>query len=230
MHHISTDEVFGSLMATGRFTENSNYDPRSPYSASKAASDHLVNAWHHTYGLPVVVTNCSNNYGPWQFPEKLIPVVVLKALSGQPIPIYGNGLNVRDWLYVEDHVDALILAATQGRIGERYCVGGAGDHGTPSERTNKQVVGQICSILDRLKPTHYSYSSLIAFVSDRPGHDQRYAIDASKITAELGWRPRHSFDSGLEQTIRWMLDHLDWFEHVRSQSGYSGERLGQLSS
>jgi dTDP-glucose 4,6-dehydratase len=225
-HHISTDEVFGSLGPTGRFSETTPYDPRSPYSASKAASDHLVRAWHHTYGLPVVLTNCSNNYGPWQFPEKLIPVVILKAVAGEPIPLYGDGANVRDWLYVEDHVEALLLAATRGRLGESYCVGGAGDHGSPSERTNKQVVEAICSLMDELRPQGAPHARLITPVTDRPGHDRRYAIDAAKITAELGWKPRHSFEAGLEATVRWYLDNLDWCMQVRKRAGYGGERIG----
>jgi dTDP-glucose 4,6-dehydratase len=207
LHHISTDEVFGSLGPTGRFCETTPYDPRSPYSASKAASDHLVRAWHHTYGLPVVLTNCSNNYGPWQFPEKLIPVVILKAVAGEPIPLYGDGLNVRDWLYVEDHVEALLLAASRGRLGESYCIGGAGDHGSPSEGSNTEVVQVICGLLDGLRPDGAPHSRLITPVTDRPGHDRRYAIDASKITRELGWRPRHSFEQGLEATVRWTLAH-----------------------
>lgn len=198
-HHISTDEVFGSLGETGRFSETTPYDPRSPYSASKAASDHLVNAWHHTYGLPVVLTNCSNNYGPWQFPEKLIPVVILKAAAGEPIPLYGDGLNVRDWLYVEDHVDALLLAACRGELGRSYCVGGYG------ERTNKQVVEAICRALDDLLPAGTPYSQLITPVADRPGHDRRYAIDPSRISSELGWQPRHSFQEGLAATVQWYL-------------------------
>ncbi|QVL52576.1 MAG: dTDP-glucose 4,6-dehydratase [Cyanobium sp. M30B3] len=196
-HHISTDEVFGSLGADGRFSETTPYDPRSPYSASKAASDHLVNAWHHTYGLPVVLTNCSNNYGPWQFPEKLIPVVILKAAAGEPIPLYGDGLNVRDWLYVEDHVDALLLAACLGKTGNSYCVGGHG------ERTNKQVVQAICDTLDGLQPAFAPHSRLITQVTDRAGHDRRYAIDPTLITAELGWSPRHSFQEGLRTTVQW---------------------------
>jgi dTDP-glucose 4,6-dehydratase len=226
-HHISTDEVFGSLGPEGRFSETTPYDPRSPYSASKAASDHLVRAWHHTYGLPVVLTNCSNNYGPWQFPEKLIPVVILKAAAGEPIPLYGDGANVRDWLYVEDHVEALLLAATRGRLGESYCIGGAGDHGSPSERTNRQVVEAICAQLDALQPQGAPHSRLITLVRDRPGHDRRYAIDAGKITTELGWRPQHSFEQGLAATVRWLLEHQDWCAKVHRQAGYGGERLGQ---
>jgi dTDP-glucose 4,6-dehydratase len=219
-HHISTDEVFGSLGPTGRFSETTPYDPRSPYSASKAASDHLVNAWHHTYGLPVVLTNCSNNYGPWQFPEKLIPVVILKAAAGEPIPLYGDGGNVRDWLYVEDHVDALLLAATQGQSGRSYCVGGHG------ERTNKQVVQVICGLLDQLRPAGAPHVQLITPVTDRPGHDRRYAIDPGRITSELGWQPRHSFEEGLEATVRWFLTNQAWLEALRRRSGYGGQRLG----
>jgi dTDP-glucose 4,6-dehydratase len=229
LHHISTDEVFGSLGPTGRFSETTPYDPRSPYSASKAASDHLVRAWHHTYGLPVVLTNCSNNYGPWQFPEKLIPVAILKAVAGEPIPLYGDGANVRDWLYVEDHVEALLLAATRGRLGESYCVGGAGDHGSPSERTNRNVVETICSLMDELRPEGAPHARLITRVSDRPGHDRRYAIDAGKITTELGWQPRHSFEKGLEATVRWYLEHLDWCQQVCQRTGYQGERIGMLT-
>lgn len=207
-HHISTDEVFGSLGNHGRFSETTPYDPRSPYSASKAASDHLVRAWHHTYGMPVVLTNCSNNYGPWQFPEKLIPVVIMKALAGESIPLYGDGANVRDWLYVDDHVEALLLAASHGRIGESYCVGGHG------ERTNRQVVELICAQLDQLRPEAAPHARLITLVRDRPGHDRRYAIDASKITAELGWQPRHTFEQGLAATVHWYVEHLDWCRNV----------------
>jgi dTDP-glucose 4,6-dehydratase len=220
LHHISTDEVFGSLGAEGRFSETTPYDPRSPYSASKAASDHLVNAWHHTYGLPVVLTNCSNNYGPWQFPEKLIPVVILKAAAGEPIPLYGDGGNVRDWLYVDDHVDALLLAACRGRLGQSYCVGGHG------ERTNKQVVEAICALLDELRPAGAPHARLITPVTDRPGHDRRYAIDPARISGELGWQPRHSFEQGLAATVRWTLEHQDWCAQVRERGGYSGGRLG----
>jgi dTDP-glucose 4,6-dehydratase len=219
-HHISTDEVFGSLGPTGCFSETTPYDPRSPYSASKAASDHLVSAWHHTYGLPVVLTNCSNNYGPWQFPEKLIPVVILKAVAGEPIPLYGDGANVRDWLYVEDHVEALLLAATRGRLGESYCVGGHG------ERSNKQVVQMICSLLDELRPQGAPHAGLITPVADRPGHDRRYAIDPTRISSELGWRPAHAFEQSLATTVNWYLDNLAWCEKVREQAGYRGNRLG----
>jgi len=201
LHHISTDEVFGSLGREGRFCETTPYDPRSPYSSSKAASDHLVSAWHHTYGLPVVLTNCSNNYGPWQFPEKLIPVVTLKAAQGEAIPLYGDGLNVRDWLFVEDHVDALLLAACNGTSGRSYCVGGYG------ERTNREVVECICLHLDHLIPTQTPHNNLIQMVTDRPGHDRRYAIDPSRIENELGWSPRHDFSSAIEETVRWFLNH-----------------------
>ena len=222
LHHISTDEVFGSLGATGRFSETTPYDPRSPYSASKAASDHLVRAWHHTFGLPVVLTNCSNNYGPWQFPEKLIPVVILKAVAGEPIPLYGDGLNVRDWLYVEDHVDALLLVASRGRLGESYCVGGHG------ERNNRQVVEMICGLLDDLRPAGSPHSHLITPVTDRPGHDRRYAIDPSRITIELGWQPLHSFETGINATLKWYLENLPWCEKVCKQAGYGGNRLGTI--
>ena len=223
-HHISTDEVFGSLGPEGRFSETTPYDPRSPYSASKAASDHLVNAWHHTYGLPVVLTNCSNNYGSWQFPEKLIPVVILKAAAGEPIPLYGDGANVRDWLYVDDHVDALLLAATRGELGRSYCVGGHG------ERTNKLVVESICTLLDQLLPAGAPHARLITPVTDRPGHDRRYAIDPARISSELGWQPRHSFEAGLEATVRWYLEHQDWCSQVRARAGYHGQRIGQATS
>jgi dTDP-glucose 4,6-dehydratase len=219
-HHISTDEVFGSLGEMGRFSELTPYDPRSPYSASKAASDHLVSAWHHTFGLPVVITNCSNNYGPWQFPEKLIPVVILKAVAGEPIPVYGDGLNIRDWLYVEDHVDALLLAANRGRLGDSYCVGGYG------EKTNREVVGMICSLMDEFQPQGAPHADLIRSVVDRPGHDRRYAIDPSKIERELGWKPRHEIRSGLRETVRWYLENLSWCQAVRDRSGYGGSRLG----
>ncbi|MFM8936638.1 MAG: dTDP-glucose 4,6-dehydratase [Vulcanococcus sp.] len=215
-HHISTDEVFGSLGPTGRFSETTPYDPRSPYSASKAASDHLVNAWHHTYGLPVVLTNCSNNYGPWQFPEKLIPVVILKAAAGEPIPLYGDGQNVRDWLYVEDHADALLLAATQGEVGRSYCVGGHG------ERTNKQVVEAICQQLDQLLPGGAPHSQLITPVTDRPGHDRRYAIDPNRISTELGWQPRHNFDEGLASTVQWYIKKHSWCTRVLNKRGHGG--------
>jgi dTDP-glucose 4,6-dehydratase len=219
--HISTDEVFGSLGATGKFSETTPYAPNSPYSASKAASDHLVRAWHHTYGLPTLATNCSNNYGPYHFPEKLIPLVIIRALRGQRLPVYGRGLNVRDWLHVEDHAEALFTVLTRGRPGETYNVGG------DSERTNIDVVRTICSLLDEMLPAspNRPHEKLIEFVTDRPGHDARYAIDASKIRRELGWQPRHDFDAGLRETVRWFLDHRDWWERVMS-GAYRGERLG----
>ena len=220
MHHISTDEVFGSLGAEGRFSETTPYDPRSPYSASKAASDHLVQAWHHNFGLPVVLTNCSNNYGPWQFPEKLIPVVTLKAAGGESIPLYGDGLNVRDWLYVEDHVDALLLAACNGALGRSYCVGGHG------ERTNKEVVHAICQQLDQSRPGSALHADLITPVTDRPGHDRRYAIDPGRISSELGWRPRHNVEQDLAETVHWYLTHQEWCSKVRERAGYDGSRLG----
>ena len=223
LHHISTDEVFGSLGADGRFSETTPYDPRSPYSASKAASDHLVSAWHHTFDLPVVLTNCSNNYGPWQFPEKLIPVVTLKAAAGEEIPLYGDGLNVRDWLYVDDHVDALLLAACRGRSGRSYCVGGHG------ERNNREVVEAICAELDAAQGKHHPHANLIRSVRDRPGHDRRYAIDPTRISTELGWSPRHDFRSGLQQTVRWYLEHQDWCRKVRDRAQYDGGRLGSVT-
>ncbi len=220
-HHISTDEVFGSLGDDGVFTESTAYDPRSPYSASKASSDHLVRAWHHTHGLPVVVTNCSNNYGPYHFPEKLIPLVILKAISDQPLPVYGDGSNVRDWLHVEDHARALRLVVDSGVPGETYCVGGN------SERTNLQVVHAICDELDHLRPRGdgQPYRSQITFVKDRPGHDFRYAIDTAKIARELGWSPQESFESGIAGTVRWYLDNEAWWRAIHDGS-YRGERLG----
>jgi dTDP-glucose 4,6-dehydratase len=219
--HISTDEVFGSLGATGRFSETTPYAPNSPYAASKAASDHLVRAWHHTHGLPTLATNCSNNYGPYHFPEKLIPLTIIRALRGQSLPVYGKGENVRDWLHVEDHAEALTLVLRKGRPGETYNVGG------DSERKNIDVVRTICHLLDEMVPEnpHRPHERLIEFVTDRPGHDARYAIDASKITTELGWRPRRGFEDGLRQTVRWYLDHKGWWERVMS-GAYRGERLG----
>ena len=220
MHHISTDEVFGSLGPEGRFSETTAYDPRSPYSASKAASDHLVQAWHHTFGIPVVITNCSNNYGPWQFPEKLIPLVINKAVRRDAIPLYGDGLNVRDWLYVEDHVDALLLAACRGESGRSYCIGGHG------EKTNKEVVETICHYLDGLQPENGPHTDLITRVTDRPGHDRRYAIDSSRISEELGWKPRHKVEKGLTTTIDWYLNHQKWCFNVSNRAHYDGGRLG----
>ncbi len=219
--HISTDEVFGSLGEVGFFLEDTPYNPSSPYSATKAASDHLVNAWHHTYGLPVVLTNCSNNYGPWQFPEKLIPLTILKALAGEPIPIYGNGMNTRDWLFVEDHVDALLLAAIKGDLGNSYCVGGNG------ECNNKNIVSSICNILDQKKPENSPHSRFITFVSDRPGHDFRYSIDSTKIQKSLNWKPKHKLDEGLKFTVEWYCNNIKWCRNVAEKSGYLGQRIGQ---
>ncbi|WP_417210712.1 dTDP-glucose 4,6-dehydratase [Antarctobacter sp.] len=221
-HHISTDEVYGSLPADPRtrFTEDTAYDPRSPYSASKAGSDHLVRAWHETYGLPVVLTNCSNNYGPYHFPEKLIPVVILNALAGKPLPIYGDGSNVRDWLYVEDHAEALLQVITRGTVGRSYAIGGE------NERTNLQLVQTLCAILDRKRPLPKgSYADLITFVTDRPGHDARYAIDPARIRDELGWRPSVTVEEGLERTVDWYLAHEPWWRALQHRQGV-GQRLG----
>ena len=220
--HVSTDEVYGSLGSNGFFTEATSYDPSSPYSASKAAGDHLVLAWVRTYGFPAIVSNCSNNYGPFHFPEKLIPLAILNALHGMEIPVYGNGGHVRDWLYVDDHVRALIAILTNGRIGHRYNVGGR------NERRNIEVVQTICSILDRLRPRNEPHASLIRFVADRPGHDQRYAIDATKLEAELGWRAAENFESGIEKTVLWYLDNEWWWRPLRERK-YAGERLGLIA-
>ncbi len=209
-HHISTDEVYGSLGANGFFTEKTPYEPNSPYSASKASSDHLVRAWHHTYGLPVVTTNCSNNYGPYHFPEKLIPLVILNAVNGKPLPIYGKGDNIRDWLYVEDHARALYLVMNKGKLGETYNIGGW------NEKTNLEVVRGICAILDELRPQGAPHADLITFVKDRPGHDQRYAIDASKIERDLGWKPQETFETGLRKTVEWYLANDAWVQGVTS--------------
>ncbi|MFY8092402.1 MAG: dTDP-glucose 4,6-dehydratase [Niveispirillum sp.] len=211
-HHVSTDEVFGSLGDEGFFTETTPYAPRSPYSASKASSDHLVDAWHHTYGLPVVLTNCSNNYGPFHFPEKLIPLVILNALERRPLPVYGKGDNVRDWLYVEDHARALWEVLTRGPVGERFNIGGN------NEKTNLEVVERICDILDALRPDGTPRRDLITFVKDRPGHDHRYAIDAAKIRRDLGWEPKESFETGLEKTVRWYLDNEWWWGPLREEA------------
>ena len=236
--HVSTDEVFGTLGPQGRFREDTPHAPNSPYSASKAGSDHLVRAWHHTYGLPVVTTNCSNNYGPYQFPEKLIPLMILNALEGRPLPVYGRGENVRDWLHVDDHVEALLTVLRRGRIGETYCVGG------DAERRNIDVVREVCRIVDELAPplvergARVERERLVTFVADRPGHDLRYAIDTGKLREELGWAPRHTFETGLRETVRWYLENRRWWERVRSgeyrvgrdddarDGGYAGERLG----
>jgi dTDP-glucose 4,6-dehydratase len=218
-HHISTDEVFGSLGKTGKFTEDTPYDPRSPYSASKAASDHLVRAWHETYGLPVVLTNCSNNYGPFHFPEKLVPVVILRALAGAPIPVYGRGENVRDWLYVEDHADALLTVLERGTTGRSYNIGGE------NEARNIDLVTSICGILDQKRPGNRPYEEQITFVTDRPGHDLRYAIDPTRIRTELGWRPSVTLEQGLERTVQWYLDNEVWWRALEGRKGV-GQRLG----
>ncbi len=218
-HHISTDEVFGTLGPTGLFTEDTPYAPNSPYSASKAASDHLVRAWHETYGLPVVMTNCSNNYGPYHFPEKLIPVVILRALSGAPIPVYGQGLNVRDWLFVEDHARALLLVVEKGAVGRSYNIVGN------NAATNMDLVQKLCEILDERRPGNRPYADQITHVADRPGHDLRYAIDASRIRDELGWQPSVTLDEGLAQTVDWFLEHEDWWRALESREGV-GRRLG----
>ncbi|MGR3518809.1 MAG: dTDP-glucose 4,6-dehydratase, partial [Roseovarius sp.] len=219
-HHISTDEVYGSLGTGGKFTEATPYDPRSPYSASKAASDHLVRAWHETYGLPVVLSNCSNNYGPYHFPEKLIPVVILNALAGKPLPIYGDGRHVRDWLYVEDHADALLLVLEQGAAGRSYNIGGE------NERSNLELVRTLCGILDELRPRESgSYADQITFVADRPGHDARYAIDPARIRKELGWRPSVTVEEGLRRTVQWYLDNEPWWRALLDREGV-GTRLG----
>jgi dTDP-glucose 4,6-dehydratase len=219
LHHISTDEVFGSLGPEGKFTEDTPYDPRSPYSASKASSDHLVRAWAETYGLPVVLTNCSNNYGPFHFPEKLIPVVILNAIKGAPIPVYGDGGNVRDWLYVEDHADALLTVLTRASTGTSYNIGGE------NEATNLDLVQKICAILDRKRPGNRPYADQISFVTDRPGHDRRYAIDPTRIREDLGWRPSVTLDEGLERTVDWFLANEAWWRALESRPGV-GKRLG----
>ena len=219
-HHISTDEVYGSLGPTGRFTEDTPYDPRSPYSASKAASDHLVRAWGETYGLPIVLTNCSNNFGPYHFPEKLVPVVILKALAGDSIPVYGDGANVRDWLFVEDHADALLTVLTKGKLGRSYNIGGE------NEVSNLEMVKMICALLDDRHPEGAPHADLITFVADRPGHDQRYAIDPTRIGTELGWRPSVTVEEGLARTVDWYLENKDWWRALQNRQGV-GERLGK---
>jgi dTDP-glucose 4,6-dehydratase len=221
--HVSTDEVYGSLGADGLFTETTPYDPSSPYSATKAASDHLAKAWHRTYGMPVIVSNCSNNYGPYHFPEKLIPLVILNALDRKTLPVYGDGSNVRDWLYVEDHARALGVILAKGVPGETYNIGGR------NERRNLDVVEQICTWMDELRPANSSHHDLISFVTDRPGHDQRYAIDATKLENELGWRAQETFETGIEKTVRWYLDNAHWWEPLR-QKVYGGERLGLVKA
>ncbi len=221
--HISTDEVFGSLGKSGLFNEKSNYKPKSPYSASKAASDHLVDSWFHTFGLPTLVSNCSNNFGPRQFPDKLIPKIIINAIHLKSIPIYGDGLNIRDWLFVEDHINALLLMAAKGKPGSHYCIGGG------EEKNNLNICKKICNLLDDLKPQEFSYSSLIKFVEDRPGHDFRYSIDYSLILKELGWRPLYKFDQKIKETIIWYLRNKDWINFVNQETGYKGERLGILN-
>jgi dTDP-glucose 4,6-dehydratase len=226
-HHVSTDEVYGALADDGCFTEGTRYDPRSPYSATKAASDHLVRAWGHTYGLPILLTNCSNNYGPHQFPEKLIPLTIIKGLAGEPMPVYGRGVNVRDWLFVDDHARALTLVLERGRVGETYNIGGN------AERRNIDVVAAICDAMDQLTqcPGRSSHHELITFVSDRPGHDFRYAIDFAKLTAELGWSPQNSFESGLLATVRWYMENRAWWEPLLSEHDASTRRgLTKLSA
>ncbi len=216
--HVSTDEVYGSLGPEGLFHESTRYDPSSPYSASKAASDHIVMAWHRTYGVPTLISNCSNNYGPYQFPEKLIPLMVLNARDGQSLPVYGDGKNVRDWLYVDDHARALVTILTCGKLGETYNVGGR------NERTNIDVVRQICALMDRHRPTGAPHDRLIKFVADRPGHDARYAIDATKLETELGWRAMETFETGIAKTVAWYMENEAWWAPLRD--GYGGERLG----
>ena len=221
-HHISTDEVFGDLDNTNDFfTETTPYAPSSPYSASKASSDHLVRAWHRSFGLPTLITNCSNNYGPFHFPEKLIPLMILNALQGKPLPVYGDGSQVRDWLFVEDHAKALYLVVTQGKIGESYNIGGN------NERKNIEVVETICALLDELRPQATPYADLISFVKDRPGHDKRYAIDATKIKHELGWQPEHSFETGMQKTVQWYLDNTSWWQNILNGQ-YQLQRLGVI--
>ena len=204
LHHVSTDEVYGSLGPEGYFSENSSYDPRSPYSASKASSDHLVKSWHHTFGLPIILTNCGNNYGPWQYPEKLIPLAITKAISNKPIPLYGNGLNIRDWIFVDDHIDALLATVIKGKIGKSYCIGAS------EQLTNLKVVQDICNLLDEYLPNRSSYSNLITLVEDRLGHDQRYAIDSTRLIQEIGWKPRYSFNKGLQLTVKWFIENQEW--------------------
>ncbi len=220
--HVSTDEVFGSLGENGMFSEKSNYDPRSPYSSTKAASDHLVSSWFHTYNFPAIITNCSNNYGPWQFPEKLIPLVINKVLNKEPIPMYGDGKNIRDWLYVEDHAEAIILVANKGLVGERFCIGGN------TEKTNKELIISICEFMDKILNREISSTELISSVPDRPGHDFRYAMDTRLINQKLGWKPSHNFNEGLEKTILWYLNNKVWTKNVLQKSNYNSERIGLI--
>ena len=205
--HVSTDEVFGSLSDIGQFNESSNYDPRSPYSASKAASDHLVNSWFHSFSLPIVISNCSNNYGPYQYPEKIIPLAILNGIQGKNIPLYGYGMNIRDWLYVDDHIDALILIAERGQIGQKYCIGGN------CEKTNKELLDHICNLLDTYCPKSYEHKRLIKYVNDRPGHDKRYSINTEKISSKLGWKRKYSFEKGIEKTVKWYINNTKWWEN-----------------
>ncbi len=218
--HVSTDEVFGSLGEEGKFSEGSPYDPRSPYSASKAASDHICNAWFHTFDFPVIKTNCSNNFGPFQFPEKLIPLIIIKALNNLPIPIYGNGKNIRDWLFVEDHVDALIAVVTRGKVGRTYCIGGN------NEKTNLEIAKSICNLFDIKFPQKQPHRNLIGFVKDRPGHDKRYAINSTLINKEIGWEAKHDFEKALSKTLEWYLVNQEWYKNIQQKSGYQGERIG----
>lgn len=222
-HHVSTDEVFGALGEDGEFTETTPYDPNSPYSASKAGADHLARAWRRTYGMPIVLTNCSNNYGPFQFPEKLIPTVISRALEGKTIPVYGDGRQVRDWLHVDDHAEALLLVITKGELGETYCIGG------DASKRNLEVVRMICEHLDRMAPANTPHAEKITFVTDRPGHDFRYAIDSSKLERELGWKPRRALLEGLEDTVRWYVENREWVEGIR-QRGFQSERLGLVKA
>ena len=219
-HHISTDEVYGSLLSEKKFNEKSLFDPRSPYSASKAASDHLVKAWFYTYGLPVSISNCSNNYGPWQFPEKLIPLSIFNALKGKSINIYGDGCNIRDWIFIDDHLDGLLLSAFNGVVGESYCIG------SNNEKTNNEVVEKICEILDQKFQPKITYKSLIKYVEDRPGHDERYAINSSKIINQLNWCPKYNFETGITKTIDWYLSNQIWVEKMLKKTDYEGQRLG----
>ncbi len=218
--HVSTDEVFGSLEEEGQFSEVSPYDPRSPYSASKAASDHLCSAWFHTFNFPVIKTNCSNNFGPFQFPEKLIPLIIIKALNYLPIPIYGDGKNIRDWLFVEDHVDALIAAVSKGKVGKTYCIGGN------NEKNNLEIAESICKLFDIKFPKNQPYKNLIKFVKDRPGHDKRYAINSDLIKRELGWEAKHDFNSALSKTLEWYVANQEWYKNILKKSGYKGQRIG----
>jgi dTDP-glucose 4,6-dehydratase len=222
-HHVSTDEVFGALGEDGQFTEDTPYDPNSPYSSSKAGADHLVRAWARTYGLPAVLTNCANNYGPFQFPEKLIPTVITRALEGKSIPVYGDGRQVRDWLHVDDHAEALLLVLQKGRLGETYCIGG------DSTKRNLEVIQMLCAALDKFAPANTAHADKIAFVTDRPGHDFRYSIDASKLERELGWAPTRPLEVGMEETVRWYVDNRDWIEGIR-QRGFQSERLGLVKA